>query len=258
MTQLDIYATGPSFDAIKRVTSTGVEWWSARDLQPMLGYERWERFADAIDRARIAAQNSGIEGNHFSAMRSDGGRWAGQTIEDVALTRYGAYLVAMNGDPRKPEIAAAQTYFAVRTREAEVAAEVKLSGSEVARRWYEAELAREQAESKLAIAAPKADSWDALAAAEGDYAVRDAAFVLNRDPNISTGQNRLFDWLRDNRWIDDRRVPYASHAPHVTLRVYEHDGRTHQQVRITASGLALLHKRLGGQTPLADLIALNS
>lgn len=108
------------FDAIRREDEAG-EYWSARELMPLLGYGQWRRFEDAIDRAQATCANSGhaVTSNFASADKVMGAR--GPARGDYRLSRYGAYLVAMNGDPRKPEIAAAQTYFAVRTREAEVA-----------------------------------------------------------------------------------------------------------------------------------------
>lgn len=106
------------FDAIRRTRPDGSEYWSARELMPLLGYDSWRRFADSIDRAKTTAANQGQDAHRLFAgavKKSEGGRPA----EDVVLSRFAAYLVAMNGDPRKPEIAAAQAYFAVKTREAE-------------------------------------------------------------------------------------------------------------------------------------------
>lgn len=117
-------AAGSPFDAIRIATPEGREYWSARDLMPLLGYERWERFADAIDRAKIAAHNSGydVAQNFPGAAKVSGSR--GPAQQDYHLSRYACYLVAMSGDPRKPEVAAALTYFAIRTREAEARAEL--------------------------------------------------------------------------------------------------------------------------------------
>ena len=113
------------FDAICLVEN-GQEFWSARDLQEPLGYASWQKFEDAIDRAMTACKNSGHEvktcfiGSDKTSPMPNGGV---KVIQDYHLTRYACYLVAMNGDPRKPEIAAAQTYFAIKTREAETAQE---------------------------------------------------------------------------------------------------------------------------------------
>ena len=106
------------FDDIRRATPEGREFWSARDLMAPLGYSVWRDFANAISRARAAAQNSGHDPlKHFAGARKVAA--SGPAAEDVHLSRFACYLIAMNGDPRKPEISAAQTYFAIRTREAE-------------------------------------------------------------------------------------------------------------------------------------------
>ena len=115
----------------------------------------------------------------------------------------------------------------------------------------------EAANTALAVAEPKADAWDVLASTAGDYSVREAAYILNRDPAIDTGQNRLFATLRDSGLIDKKGIPYASHSRHLRLRAgsFEHP-HTHeqvltQQVRITPDGVRYLHKRLGGTRPVA-------
>lgn len=101
----------------------GVECWSARDLQILLGYSKWENFEKVINKAKEACSNAGgaLE-NHFPEVRKmvDIGSDADRPIQDFALTRYACYLIAQNGDSRKPEIAFAQTYFAVQTRRAEI------------------------------------------------------------------------------------------------------------------------------------------
>lgn len=121
-------AIGKLLDAFEAAThvdeSDGIEYWLARELAPLLGYQRWENFASAIDRARLACANSGEEvGDHFRDITKlvSVGSGAERGIVDCELTRYACYLIALNGDPAKSEIAAAQTYFAVQTRRQEVA-----------------------------------------------------------------------------------------------------------------------------------------
>jgi len=101
----------------------GVECWSARELQNILGYTKWENFSKVVDKAKTACEISGVAvSNHFPDVRKmvDIGSGTQRPVEDVALTRYACYLVAQNGDPAKSEVAFAQTYFAVQTRKQEM------------------------------------------------------------------------------------------------------------------------------------------
>ncbi|MCQ5130327.1 DNA damage-inducible protein D [Butyricicoccus faecihominis] len=111
-----------TFDSIMHIED-GVEFWFARELQEVLGYKTWEGFADTITRAQNACSNSGVKtDDHFrdvSKMVAIGSK-AQRDIGDIMLTRYACYLIAQNGDPRKTEIAFAQTYFALQTRKQEL------------------------------------------------------------------------------------------------------------------------------------------
>jgi DNA-damage-inducible protein D len=112
-----------NFEAYAHKTDSGIEFWLARDLQQLLGYDKWDNFIGVIAKAKIACENTGhLTVDHFA----DAGKTikmpknAEKTVPDVMLTRYACYLIAQNGDPRKEEIAFAQTYFAVQTRKFEI------------------------------------------------------------------------------------------------------------------------------------------
>ena len=101
----------------------GVECWSARELQVLLGYSKWENFANVIAKAKTACEKVGHSVlEHFPDVRKTipMPKGAEKEIDDYLLTRYACYLIAQNGDPRKEQIAFAQTYFAVQTRKAEL------------------------------------------------------------------------------------------------------------------------------------------
>lgn len=101
----------------------GIEFWYARDLQRLLGYVEWRKFLGVIEKAKDACKNSGNKvQDHFveAAKMVKIGSEAERNIEDFMLTRYACYLIAQNGDPRKEEIAFAQSYFAVQTRKQEL------------------------------------------------------------------------------------------------------------------------------------------
>jgi DNA-damage-inducible protein D len=119
--ELEYTTSVTPFDAIKCTKPDGTEYWSARDLMPLLGYPRWQDFKAALERAAVSCTAQGYEvSGHFSGStltKSSKGR----PTDDVQLSRLAAYLTAMNGDPRKPNVAMAQGYFAVKTREAELA-----------------------------------------------------------------------------------------------------------------------------------------
>jgi DNA-damage-inducible protein D len=115
--------TVPDFESIRQISPYDAEYWSARELAPLLGYNKWQNFEVAVRRAVTACEQVGqIIGDHFTPDSKMVGIGSGaqRQVKDYSLSRFACYLIAQNGDPRKPEIAAAQAYFAVSTRRHEV------------------------------------------------------------------------------------------------------------------------------------------
>lgn len=121
----------------------GIEYWLARELQQLLGYAEWRNFVNAIDKAKESCKTSGeavydhfVDANKTIPMP----KGAAKIIDDIMLTRYACYLIAQNGDPKKEQIAFAQSYFAIQTRKQELLEERILL------------VERMQAREKLAVA----------------------------------------------------------------------------------------------------------
>ena len=114
--------TASLFESLKHTTKKGIEYWSAREIYPYLGYTQWRNFVATIDKAKEACKNAtGDVSAHFANVsKIVKAGISEKQIEDILLTRYACYLVAQNGDSRKTEIAQAQTYFAIQTRYAEI------------------------------------------------------------------------------------------------------------------------------------------
>lgn len=217
------------FDQIKRTDETGSEFWSARDLMPLLGYEKWERFSDSIQRAEAVAANQGVQ-ESFSRRRetASGG---GRPREDVIMSRYGAYLVAMNGDPRKLEVAAAQSYFAIRTREAEVAR--PKTQDEIVAEAMQIMSGRVQAlEAKVQEDAPKVGYVD-------NFVADDDRMLLRRvSTDLNVGESDLRELLIYTGWIykeeatrrnsKGEKVKQTRYSPYATKQSYFHLRMNHE------------------------------
>lgn len=121
--EIIINSLNKDFESIKRVDENGVEYWEARELMSLLGYDRWENFEKVIKKAKVSCFESGQkEENHFRDIKKmvDIGSNTVRLVRNYELDRYACYLIAQNGDPKKTEIAVAQTYFAIQTRRQEV------------------------------------------------------------------------------------------------------------------------------------------
>lgn len=204
----------------------GVECWSARELQVLLGYNKWENFEKVIGKAREACTNAGENReDHFPDVRKviEAGKGAQQVIEDVALTRYACYLVAQNGDSRKQEIAFAQTYFAVQTRRAEIVEQRLLD--------YERVKARE----KLS------QTEKQLSGILYERGVDDKGFAVIR----SKGDQALFKLstvqLKSKLGIPDNR-PLADFLPTISIKA--------KDLAAEMTGLNVQTKDLQGQNPI--------
>ena len=117
-----IHSLTDTFEGHAQQAENGIEFWLARDIQHLLGYTEWRNFSTVINKAKTACEVSNhVISDHFVDVNKmvDLGSGSQREVDDIMLTRYACYLIAQNGDPKKQEIAFAQTYFAMQTRKAE-------------------------------------------------------------------------------------------------------------------------------------------
>lgn len=212
----------------------GQERWSARDLQQLMGYDQWRRFEEVVERAMETVEASGLNRHdHFatSGKVTDGGRWGRQQVKDYRLTRFGAYHVALAGDGRKPEVAAAKTYFAVKTREAELAAKPDVSSPEgvvvLAEQYLAAARELVATKKELAIAAPKAGKWDAFVNSEGLIGMTAIADMLDMSVKDMT------NWLVDENVFRKQVSKFGSNQ-NMPRRMYQTSG--HFEIKVESNG----------------------
>jgi len=188
------------FDNVMRTDEHGNEFWSARDLLPLMGYTQWKNFETPLNRAMSAARNQGHDvAANFSGYQKVTVPGKMPQI-DYSLSRFGCYLVAMNGDPNKPEVAAAQSYFAIQTRVAEVqAAPVKPSGAELlAMAVIEAQAMIAAKDQHIAQLEPKADYADMVNQSAGLRTLQDLTndlkqYAAANHPGVKVYQEDVYD-----------------------------------------------------------------
>jgi DNA-damage-inducible protein D len=209
-----------TFEGHAQQTETGTEYWLARDLQQLLGYAEWRNFHQtAISKAKTACEVSGHRvGDHFVDVNKmvSIGSGTQREIDDIMLTRYACYLIAQNGDPRKQEIAFAQTYFAIQTRRAELIERRLLEAERVSARK---KLSNTEKELSVVIYEQTGGNNDfALIRSKGDHA------LFGKSTQAMKAQWR----------VPDSR-PLADFAPTIILKAKDfateitiHNARTHQ------------------------------
>lgn len=242
MSELEIFQFPATGQQIRAIVINGEPWFIGSDVADALGFSR----------ARDAVRMVEDEDRAAHPVRTPGGMQ-----QAIVINESGLYTLILRSN--RPEAKAFKRWVTN-----DVLPQIRMTGRyepvpQLPQTYAQAlrELASKVEENEglsraLAVAEPKAEAWQVLASAEGDYAVREAASVLNRDPAIDTGQNRLFRLLREWKIIDGRNRPYASHSKHVRLRATHFfneatgEEEVSTQVRITIEGLHYLHKRMGG------------
>lgn len=229
---------------IRTLLLDGHPWWVATDVCGALGIADTRKSVSYLD-----------EDERTTSPVTDS---LGREQQTFIINEPGLYSLILRS--RKPEAKAFKRWIthevlpAIRKTGSYSATEV--SRKELALMVIQAEEEKEVLATRVRELEPAAQAWDVLASASGDYSLRDAAFILNRDPAISTGQNRLLRSIREFDMVDRNGVPYAKHASHLVERAtsynHPHTGEPvlSKQVRVTAQGLRYLHRRLGGEVPL--------
>lgn len=231
---------------VRALTRDGAPWFVGRDVCAVLD------IADARTSLNLLDEDERDSVPVIDSM--------GREQQTIVINEPGLYSLILRS--RKPEAKAFKRWV---THEVLPAIrrtggyQAPLSRRQLAENWADAERRAEIAEQRVETLAPAAASWSVLAEAAGDYSLRDAAHILDRDPSIRTGQNRLAAHLRAIGWCSQDGRPYQRHveagrlvARPVTFRHPSTGETTTTQLRITPKGLGELHRLMGGSAPLAD------
>lgn len=264
------------FDSLRQLDDFGNEFWSARDLMPHLAYAQWKNFEVPLGRAMVAARNQGhsVEAN-FSRSRkvAIAGKMA---QEDFQLTRFASYLVAMNGDPNKTEVAEAQAYFAIQTRVAEAQVQAIESPADLmARALIAAQdtlAAKDAAISaqrrEIAAAVPKVAYVDAFVADTDLLKLRAVASRLNVGEVALRGLLIAKKWIykeTSSRWSESKQakvevVRYSAYAEkkHLFQPVMNHEaprfkGETMHTLKVTPAGVSAIARLVNHAEEFAAL-----
>ena len=190
------------FETFVHLTEEKIEFWLARELQYLLGYSEWRNFIKVILKAKTACEVSNeAVSNHFVDVNKtiEMPKGANKEIPDIMLTRYACYLIAQNGDPRKEPVAFAQTYFAVKTRQAELIEQNLLNTERVQARHKLAETEKEL--SKVIFEQTGNDRNFGLIRSKGDKALF----------NNTTQQMK-------DKWGINKNKPLADFMPTILLK----------------------------------------
>jgi prophage antirepressor-like protein len=231
-------------DEVRSIIRNGEPWWVATDATKILGYR------SAGDATRLLDEDE--KGTH--SVRTPGGEQVVTIVNEPGLYS----LILRSKLPQAKAFKRWITHEVIPAiRKTGSYSSAALSRKDLALMVIQAEEEREALATRVRELEPAAQAWDVLASAEGDYSLREAALILNRDRGISTGQNRLLRSIRELDMVDRNGVPYAKHASHLVERatsyIHPHTNEPvlSKQIRVTVQGLRYLHRRLGGEGPLA-------
>lgn len=243
---------GSPFDSLKQVRADGTEFWSARELCTLMGYSTWQKFENPLNRAMATAVNQGHDTENLFTRSVKVSGQRGPASADFELSRFAAYLVAMNGDPNMRAVAAAQAYFAIQTRVAETTpAATELSRMQILQMALDAETENLALKAKVTEDAPKVEYVKTYVADEDLIIMSTIASRHDIREKQLRGLLRARDWIflqTSSRWsgskgeLEDMRrwSEYADYKPYFR-RVMQHHaprfkGEVNHSLKVTPQG----------------------